>query len=387
MKQIKMHWSYLEDVEQICTLLVETYPEGAVFLVSDRERIIFKQGSVKFDSVDLKVGTPNRPGGVTHQVLQTRQVMEIKLDKSLYGVRGRVLAGPIWSENEREILGVWTMLLPKEHKMAGAFDTFAPIMVEMLPGGGAMYITDTDKYVKGITSDNFKSQLIPMGTPLVSNSLTKECMQIKRPGTKDVPREIYGAASQLSAYPLIDDDTGEVVGSFTMAVPRELQISMKEMANTLGRGMSEVSSAMEEMAASAGEVADNQDILHSEIEQVKNNANEISIVLTFIREIAEATKMLGLNAAIEAARAGDAGRGFGVVAEEIRKLSDQSKQTVGQIKELLDKVILSVVNTMGLSDATLVSTQQVAAATEEVNATLEEMNALAEQLDNMAAQL
>jgi methyl-accepting chemotaxis protein len=50
--------------------------------------------------------------------------------------------------------------------------------------------------------------------------------------------------------------------------------------------------------------------------------------------MADETQMSGLNAAIEAARAGDAGRGFGVVAEEIRKLSDQSKQTAEQIRQL-----------------------------------------------------
>lgn len=50
--------------------------------------------------------------------------------------------------------------------------------------------------------------------------------------------------------------------------------------------------------------------------------------------MADETQMSGLNAAIEAARAGDAGRDFGVVAEEIRKLSDQSKQTAEQIRQL-----------------------------------------------------
>ena len=178
-----------------------------------------------------------------------------------------------------------------------------------------------------------------------------------------------------------------MVGTFTLAVPRELQVTLKEMADNLERGLSEVSAAMEEMAASATEVSSSQDTLHSEIRKVKTNANEINTVLAFIKEIADETKMLGLNAAIEAARAGDAGRGFGVVAEEIRKLSDQSKQTVVQIKELLERVDISIATTMKLSDSTLSNTQQVAATTEEVNASLEEMSSLAEQLDIAAAQL
>ncbi len=204
---------------------------------------------------------------------------------------------------------------------------------------------------------------------------------------KDTSREVYGAAGRISCYPLVDDETQEVVGSFTLAVPRELQVTLKEMADTMERGLSEVSAAMEEMAAAASEVNCSQDTLHQEIEKVQNHANEINTVLAFIKDIADETKMLGLNAAIEAARAGDAGRGFGVVAEEIRKLSDQSKQTVVQIKELLERVNIAIETTIKLSDTTLSNTEQVAATTEEVNASLEEMSSLAVQLDTAAAQL
>lgn len=64
-------------------------------------------------------------------------------------------------------------------------------------------------------------------------------------------------------------------------------------------------------------------------------SERINEVLGFIKQIADETKMLGLNAAIEAARAGDAGRGFGVVAEEVRQLADQSSNAAQDIARLI----------------------------------------------------
>jgi methyl-accepting chemotaxis protein len=111
--------------------------------------------------------------------------------------------------------------------------------------------------------------------------------------------------------------------------------------------------------------------LNNEIKKVISLSEEINKVSSFIKEIADETKMLGLNAAIEAARAGDAGRGFGVVAEEIRKLSEQSKSTVPKIKELTDNIKSKVSEASERSQNSLASSQEQAAATEETTASVE----------------
>ena len=96
--------------------------------------------------------------------------------------------------------------------------------------------------------------------------------------------------------------------------------------------------------------------------------------------------MLGLNAAIEAARAGDAGRGFGVVATEIRTLSQNSKETAMQIVKLTAEIQNSVQKTLEISDSTMTNTEQQSAAIEQTTASIEELLELTNELNAMANQ-
>lgn len=92
--------------------------------------------------------------------------------------------------------------------------------------------------------------------------------------------------------------------------------------------LNQQTSSMTDISHSVGHIA-------LEIEELGEISNEMEGIMDIVTHIASQTNLLSLNAAIEAARAGEAGKGFGVVAGEVRKLSDQTKESAANVAELL----------------------------------------------------
>jgi ligand-binding sensor protein len=159
------------------------------------------------------------------------------------------------------------------------------------------------------------------------------------------------------------------------------QLKLKVMLQALLDNFSNISTRMEELSASSANVSNNQNSLNEEINGVKTISVEINSILHAIERIANEIKMLGINAAIEAARAGDAGKGFGVVATEIGVLSESSKRTAQKISELTAKIQKSVDKTIESSNSTLEYAERQSSAIQEVYASLNNLTAMAEDLN------
>ncbi|MBU4439426.1 MAG: PocR ligand-binding domain-containing protein [Firmicutes bacterium] len=112
----------------------------------------------------------------------------------------------------------------------------------------------------------------------------------------------------------------------------------------------------------------------------KNKVKETDSILKFIRDVATQTNLLGLNAAIEATRAGEFGRGFNVVADEVRKLAVMSVDSAKKIESILDSIVVSMnsVESQAAKSYKIIGEHQ--AAMGEINEKLTMLNQISDKL-------
>ena len=106
--------------------------------------------------------------------------------------------------------------------------------------------------------------------------------------------------------------------------------------------LQEAVSKIEETVNEIQQNASNEHELANKLSQLSQDAEQVKDILTVIREIADQTNLLALNAAIEAARAGEHGRGFAVVADEVRKLAERTQKSLGEIDATINIIVQSV---------------------------------------------
>ncbi|MFI3275132.1 methyl-accepting chemotaxis protein [Vibrio sp.] len=249
--------------------------------------------------------------------------------------------------------------------------------------------------------------------------------------TQAINGSIYHAVQQMSK------SLAELVSNLNasmLALRGELQRvedragSIAQLTETQQQSTEMIATAMTEMASSANNVADSagdtarntdeadkqsqhtQRLIHNTVDNIQglagqlgtaseavanldNDVNNIVKVLDVIGDIAEQTNLLALNAAIEAARAGEQGRGFAVVADEVRNLAGRTQSSTKEIQLMINNLqegSRNAIQTMEVcaatSESTVTESQNASEALQQIVIALESISSMSHQIATAAAE-
>lgn len=261
-------------------------------------------------------------------------------------------------------------------------------------------IAKIDTYLARLAELNFTTNLDIQGKneiAMIAQNLYKVIVVIK-----DFIAEAKASSTENSSISHELSTTATVVGrkvedvtkivheatSQAQAITDEIKLSIDD-ANAsrkdtiqANENLADATTHIVKLTSDVQEAAHVESEMASRIEHLSGEAGQVKEVLSVISDIADQTNLLALNAAIEAARAGEHGRGFAVVADEVRKLAERTQKSLVEIQSTINVMVQSINDSSEQMNRNSKNIQELAdissGVEEKINATLELMNTAAQ---------
>lgn len=195
------------------------------------------------------------------------------------------------------------------------------------------------------------------------------------------PATIYGYPLVTSGLPIYDD-TRHVVGTLSIAYTLENEERLEELMQDVQTISDNLLARVQNVAAQTEELSATTEQLLVNSRQAVAESEQVNEVAFLIREISEQTNLLGLNAAIEAARVGEQGAGFDVVAKEVRKLAVHTKEATHNIELSLGDVKCSIKHMEQELSAVTSATNSQAEVVVELSEIIQHLNEMSSRMSS-----
>jgi len=266
-----------------------------------------------------------------------------------------------------------------------AFETISLVLTIILDDEVSFSIADREKFLKVYDSSNLPLNNVA-GQAIPEGGAAREAINTGKVIIKTVPKEIFGIPFKSYAIPVKGkDDNAESVILVGKSLAKKN--SVLDMSQHLSDSAGQITDAINSLALDVNNLANmNMDIANN-MKQTSKLTEETDMIIEFVKGISSQTNLLGLNAAIEAARVGESGKGFNIVAKEIRKLSTSTTESVKKIDDLLKNVRSSIESIADNVNKSNQIYQQQASALQEIAASLEELSSTAQMMEKLSEKI
>ncbi|AAK79491.1 uncharacterized protein Yka (UPF0111/DUF47 family) [Clostridium acetobutylicum] len=257
-----------------------------------------------------------------------------------------------------------------DEEILRAFAIVIPYLNKIVRDDMAFGLTDEEKYLAYGPAKGFDLNL-RVGSPAVGPA--KEAIKTGKTVRSSIPADVLGKEIKVLVAP-IKNSKGKIIGTIGDGIDIDATKTLTNNVRDILDSTSEVKESISNMAqlsmknAQAGK--DAIEIVNATLNTVK----QTSEILELIKNIADQTNLLGLNAAIESSRAGEHGKGFSVVASEVRKLANQSKESAANIKKIIDNMNSSVESISSVVNNTAEFSEEQAGSMQKLDSNIENIN-------------
>ena len=288
------------------------------------------------------------------------------------------------SDNRNDYAGGYEMDISNESRVLQQFVEMAPYIPLFIEEPVSVAITNREAFIYNQPCAELPVQS-ELGVPFPEGNTPSMVIKTGQKIVREVSAKVYGIPFKSYAIPL--KENGTVVGCLMIAKSITVIKNSKEAISNLSEEIEQVTAAVNEIAEGVQTSSENNHEVYRLMGELLKETQKMNRILSAINKLSSTTKILGLNASIEAARAGAAGRGFAVVAREIERLSSDTTQAAGEIGEMLGSIEVQLNNVSEKSKETTDTFMQQAASLEEIVATMENLNSNVKVIDEYVQQL
>jgi hypothetical protein len=258
----------------------------------------------------------------------------------------------------------------------------APLLQSALHEDTHVVIADTEEVIASLPGKNINLR-VPVGAKIENfrGTVTETALRKGIKLTEERGPEQFGIPYISTATPIYDGEV--IVGVIGLISNNEKSELLKTSYTNLTSVLVKISTIIEETATAQLEAANKMQGLSEFSDAIVSRVRNSEEIINSIQYIASQSSLLGLNASIEAARAGDLGRGFDVVAKEIRKLANNSQESSDDIVNQLQNIKNDVENISSSIHGVVGFIQEIAARMNELNGSYDQLLQMSKEISEL----